>query len=222
MFNDKHDNPNVKTPTKLKNNWLFKPFETFIKMYGVPLYNEVDPTPFLSISYLFLFGFMFGDIGQGFVLFLLGNIVRLKGIFLGGIISRLGISSMFFGLLYGSIFGFETIIQAIWLKPFHDVDAILITAIVIGVTLILIGYIYGVINQCKAKDYYNCILSKNGVTGFLLYFCFILVTLALFTGNRLLSIPLLIGIIITAIIILFMKEPIIDKLTKKGTHILIN
>jgi len=215
MFNDSHNNPDVKTPTKLKNNWLFKPFESFIKMYGVPLYDEIDPTPFLSITYLFLFGFMFGDLGQGFVLFLLGNIARLKGISLGGIISRLGISSMFFGLLYGSVFGFETIINALWLKPFHNIDTILISAIVIGVTLILVGYIYGIINQYKAKDYYNSVLGKNGVAGLLLYFCMILVTLAVVTGNRLVSIPLLIGIIVTTIAILFMKEPIINLLSKK-------
>nr|WP_246169678.1 V-type ATPase 116kDa subunit family protein [Alkalibaculum sporogenes] len=214
MFNDNHQNPNVRIPTKLKNNWLFKPFETFIKMYGVPLYEEVDPTPFLSISYLFLFGFMFGDLGQGFVLFLLGNLARFKGFQLGSIISRLGISSMFFGLLYGSFFGFETIIKTWWLKPFSNVNTILIAAIVIGVTLILIGYIYGIVNQYKSKDYYNSVLSRNGVTGLVLYFCIILVVLALFTGNRLISIPILSSIILAAIVILLFKEPIIAKLSK--------
>ena len=45
-----------KPPTKMKNNWVFRPFETLVKMYGVPAYNELDPTPFLSITYLFCFG----------------------------------------------------------------------------------------------------------------------------------------------------------------------
>jgi Archaeal/vacuolar-type H+-ATPase subunit I len=65
-------------PTKLKNNWLFKPFEMLVKMYGTPSYNELDPTPFLSLSYMFLFGMMFGDLGQGFVILLAGLLVGKK------------------------------------------------------------------------------------------------------------------------------------------------
>ncbi|WP_303860519.1 V-type ATP synthase subunit I [Alkalibaculum bacchi] len=215
MFNDDHKDPSIKPPTKLRNNWLFKPFESLIKMYGIPNYNEVDPTPFFSITYLFLYGFMFGDLGQGFVFFLAGFLLKWKGVGLGSILSRLGISSMFFGLMYGSVFGFETIIPALWLKPFENINTLLLIAIGIGVVTIAVAYIYGIINQYKAKDYYNSLLSKNGLTGFVLYFCLILVALALFTGNRMISIGVLAGIIVIAIAILFMKEPIVDKLSHK-------
>ncbi len=215
MFNDDRKDPSMKPPTKLRNNWLFKPFESLIKMYGVPNYNEVDPTPFLSITYLFLYGFMFGDLGQGFVFFIAGFLLKWKGITLGSILSRLGVSSMFFGLMYGSVFGFETLIPAFWLRPFENVTTLLLIAIAIGVVMIAIAYIYGIINQYKHKDYYNSLLGKNGLTGFVLYFCIILVALALFTGNRLLSLGVLGAIIAIAIVILFLKEPIIDKLSHK-------
>lgn len=219
MFNDNHDNFNTKPPTKLKNNWLFKPFEFFIKMYGIPSYKEVDPTPFMSITYLFLFGFMFGDLGQGFVFFLIGELLlHLKKMPFGGIISRLGISSMFFGLLYGSIFGFETVIPALWLKPFDNINTLLIVAIGIGVVFLTLGYIYGMLNNYKMKDYHNIVLGKNGLTGLVLYFCLLLVALALFTGNRIISVGVLGAIIVLAIVILFMKEPIINKLTHKKGH----
>ena len=69
-----------KPPTKMKNNWVFRPFETLVKMYGVPAYNELDPTPFLSITYLFCFGYMFGDVGQGLVLLLAGYIFGKRGV----------------------------------------------------------------------------------------------------------------------------------------------
>ena len=36
----------------------------FIRMYGLPAYNEIDPTIFVSITYAFIFGWMFGDVGQ--------------------------------------------------------------------------------------------------------------------------------------------------------------
>ena len=61
-----------KPPTKLRNPKLFKPFEMYVKMYGLPAYNEMDPTWFVAITYSFIFGAMFGDVGQGLVLFLGG------------------------------------------------------------------------------------------------------------------------------------------------------
>ena len=57
-------------PTLLKNSWFFKPFESIVKLYGLPSYNEIDPTPFLTITFCLMFGIMFGDIGQGLVYFL--------------------------------------------------------------------------------------------------------------------------------------------------------
>ena len=65
--------PDVKAPTLLKNNWFFKPFEMFVDMYSLPDYNDFDPTLFLGITYCILFGIMFGDLGQGLVLFLGGT-----------------------------------------------------------------------------------------------------------------------------------------------------
>ena len=61
---DAHKTP----PTKLKNPKLFKPFEMYTKMYGLPAYGEMDPTWFIALTYSFIFGAMFGDAGQGLVL----------------------------------------------------------------------------------------------------------------------------------------------------------
>lgn len=218
MFNDNNNNPNISIPTKLKNNWLFKPFEMLIKMYGVPSYNELDPTPFLSITYLFLFGFMFGDVGQGFILLLGGLFAKKKGMDLGSIVTRLGISSMFFGALYGSVFGFETIIPALWLHPFLNINTILMYAVIIGIFLLFVAYAYGIINQYRAREYYECLLSKNGVTGFVLYFCLLLTVLPMLTGNRIVSMEILMVIIILAIGVLFFKEIIITKLSHKESE----
>ena len=60
------------TPTVMKNSFFFRPFETILKMYGTPTYSEIDPTPFLAITFPILFGFMFGDIGHGLVLIISG------------------------------------------------------------------------------------------------------------------------------------------------------
>lgn len=60
-------------PTRLKNPGLLKPFEMFVEMYGLPAYNEMDPTAFIALTYTLMFGIMFGDVGQGMVLLLGGS-----------------------------------------------------------------------------------------------------------------------------------------------------
>ena len=100
-------------PTKLENPKLFKPFEMFIKMYGLPKSGEMDPTIFVGIMYSFIFGAMFGDVGQGLLLFIGGAILYFtKKMNLAGIVSLAGIFSTFFGFMFGSVFGFEDIIEA--------------------------------------------------------------------------------------------------------------
>lgn len=90
-------------PTKLNNRWFSKPFKLFVDMYGLPQYGSFDPTTFFAITYSFMFGMMFGDVGQGLVLLGLG-IYMAKKSDLGGIMIRLSISSIIFGFIYGSFF----------------------------------------------------------------------------------------------------------------------
>ena len=42
LIEDQHAPTNKKPPTKLKNLKLFQPFEMYVKMYGLPAYNEMD------------------------------------------------------------------------------------------------------------------------------------------------------------------------------------
>ena len=96
-------------PTKLKNNFIVKPFEMFVDMYGTPAYNETDPTSFLAWTYILLFGIMFGDLGQGLVIAGLGLFLdRVKKMNFGKILERIGLSAAVFGLVYGSVFGLNT------------------------------------------------------------------------------------------------------------------
>ena len=65
VVEDDHDAYFGEPPTKLENPKLFKPFEMFVSMYGLPAHNEMDPTMFVGLTYSFIFGVMFGDVGQG-------------------------------------------------------------------------------------------------------------------------------------------------------------
>ena len=62
-------------PTKISHNRFVKPFEELTKLYGLPHYDELDPTPFMAITFPIIFGLMFGDIGHGLILLVGGLIV---------------------------------------------------------------------------------------------------------------------------------------------------
>jgi V-type H+-transporting ATPase subunit a len=68
---------NVKPPTLLRQNDVTYVFQEIVNTYGVPNYKEVNPSVFAIVTFPFRFGIMFGDIGHGFVLFLVGAFLCL-------------------------------------------------------------------------------------------------------------------------------------------------
>ncbi len=68
----------VRTPVRLKTNRFSKPFSMFVEMYGLPSYNGFNPTTLVAVTYTLLFGIMFGDLGQGLLLALLGFFIYRK------------------------------------------------------------------------------------------------------------------------------------------------
>jgi V/A-type H+-transporting ATPase subunit I len=207
----------VKPPTKLKNIKLFKPFEMFIKMYGLPAYNEIDPTSFVAITYSIIFGIMFGDVGQGLCLVIGGALLyKIKKLNIAAIISLAGIFSTIFGFLYGSLFGFETILHAIWMSPRDNVMLILVTAIGFGVFLILLAMILNIINSIKAKDWGKVFFDTNGVAGLLFYGAIIGSVLLFINNKKLPGIILLIIFFGIPLLLMFFKEPLTRFIEKKS------
>lgn len=211
-FNDEAD---VKPPTKLKNNWFFKPFEVLLNMYGVPAHDELDPTPFLSISYMLLFGAMFGDLGQGFIILLAGLLLSKKNKLFGGLLERLGFSSMIFGLLYGEVFGIEELIPALVIKPFEEINTVLVAAIAVGVVLILIAYILGMVNSFKRRDIEEGLFGKEGLAGFIFYICLLALVGGNLIGRTIIPTGVGIALIILSVVGMVLKEPLTNLITGK-------
>lgn len=209
-----------KPPTKLKNNWFFRPFENLVKMYGIPSHDELDPTPFLSITYLFCFGYMFGDVGQGLVLLIGGYIAGKKGIALGHTLTRMAISSIIFGFIYGSVFGNEKILPALWIRPFDNINTILITAVVCGVIMLFAAYIYSIINKMKTGNIKEGIFGPNGIAGFVLYLDILIIALSVagyLSAVKPFVIPLAVLAVILVALILF-REPIANTIRKRQLY----
>jgi len=145
----------LKIPILFNNPYLLRPFERLTKAYGTPAYGEVEPTAFLAVSFLLMFGLMFGDVGQGGVLFLLGYVV-FRRFFrytdYGIILMECGSASVIFGFLYGSVFGVENLLPALWFSPMKDIAYFIKIAVLIGVGVISLGLILSFINALRLKS----------------------------------------------------------------------
>ena len=208
-------------PTKLKNNWLVRPFEMFVEMYGVPKYGELDPTPFVALTYTILFGMMFGDLGQGLVLALVGYyFYKKKGMKLGAVGVRIGLSSAIFGTIYGSVFGNEHLLDPMFhalgfaSKPIEVLSGafvmpLLLSAVAIGAVLIMTTISINTVMNLKKKEYGEMLFSQNGLAGLVLYGA-VMIGAALQMGLNMsvFTTPYLLGFVVLPILLIFLKEPL--------------
>ncbi|WP_304221581.1 V-type ATP synthase subunit I [Gracilinema caldarium] len=202
-----------KVPVLLDHGAFVKGFQGVVFSYGAPLYGTIDPTPFVAIIFTLLFGIMFGDVGQGFVLFLLGLATSRKGIqALKGFrtystpLIAVGIASMIMGFLDGEVFANEEIL----IRPTriitgmltgHPVDRILTLmpekgsleklfiffgfTIGVGVLINSVGLIINIINQISMKHYEKAFFGKTGLAGAFLFWYALFIAVKMLLGNSL-------------------------------------
>ena len=176
---------NMTPPTKLKNIAVFKPFEMFVKMYGLPSYEEIDPTPILAITYILFFAIMFGDVGQSAILAIVGFLAyKFKKMDLGGIIGTVGLAGIISGFVYGSFFGNEEIIPELFgiktVQPMHSIMPLLIGTVCMGGIIILFGMCVNIINMFRSKQTGEALFGHNGIAGVIFYLSIILVIINVF------------------------------------------
>lgn len=233
----KHASPEV--PVKLKNNVITRPFEMFTRMYGLPVYGGFDPTPYVAVTYMLMFGIMFGDVGQGLLISLLGLILtKTTRNGLAPVMTRLGVFSALFGVVYGSVFGIETIITPIYHREdiwygvcgmmgnlgiprhpesiFQAATAVLIFALFVGVVLILISMIFNTVKNLKAKKLGEALFDVNGVSGIVLYASLIIgLAGSLMYGLPIMNAPYVICLIVLPALLIFFKTPLTALVTGK-------
>ncbi len=201
-------------PIKLKNGRFFRPFEMFIKMYGLPSYHEIDPTKIVALSYILMFGIMFGDVGHGLILAIGGLILyKVKKMDLAGIMAAAGAVSTVFGFIYGAVFGNEEILRAnpvtarfALLEPMKDINTILIGAVALGAVIILFSMALGIINSFKRGETGAALLGQNGAAGLVFYVSVLVLVLNMLTGRP--AGPLPAVLIAVTLIAIFLKEPL--------------
>lgn len=176
--------PRHEVPTAVKEAPLLRPFQRLVDNYDTVEYGTINPTPFVALSYMAMFGLMFADAGQGLIIALIGLFGSRyyrdrkplkKGLIDPGLYQLfiyLGISSIITGSLFGSYFGYP-LLPPLWFNYHAVVEgeiiggrtifSILGITIYFGVIIIFLGLVLNWINLIRKRSYLELVMSKNGV-----------------------------------------------------------
>lgn len=166
----------VDPPTLLRPVPVEQPFRPLVQSYGTSRYRDVDPTLFTVVSFVVMFGMMFGDVGHGLLLVLIGLLLRrmrsgrLAGIsHLWVIVTAAGLSGAVFGLLYGEAFGPTGLVPTLWLDPLEEPIRLLVAALGVGAVLLTVSYVLGIVNRWRSGGLREAVFAQFGVAGLLVF-----------------------------------------------------
>jgi len=149
-------------PIVLANASWARPFELFVRLLGTPGASEVDPSALVALIAPLLFGFMFGDVGQGAVLLAAGLWLHRRYPALRLLIPG-GISAIVFGFAFGSVFAREDLLPALWLHPLESPLIVLASSIGIGVAVITLGLVMDGLEHAWRGAARNWWLARAGL-----------------------------------------------------------
>jgi V/A-type H+-transporting ATPase subunit I len=223
----------TRVPVSTPHRRIVRAFERMVFSYSIPPYGTIDPTPFVAVMFVLLFGIMFGDVGQGFVGFALGvliNSARVKSFEayrrknFGTIFILAGIASMAAGFLYGSFFANENVLvpttrlvtrlligrpldHIISLAGFQKIILFFGVTVGIGAVINSVGLAINIVNNVARRNWEKAFLSKTGLAGALFFWYVLFVAVRILLGGHASgvdAVPLAIPLIA-----LFFREPLV-------------
>jgi V/A-type H+-transporting ATPase subunit I len=166
----------MQPPTLLTGPGRARLSRTLVDTYGTVPYADVDPSRLAALAYVVMFGMMFGDVGHGVILVLVGLLLR------SGRVSRLaklerawrfvtgaGLVSVVFGALYGEAFGPTGLVPVLWLEPLSSPVPLMLTALIIGAAMLAGAYALGTINRVREGGWGYALYARSGIAGSLLF-----------------------------------------------------
>ncbi|MBS3763466.1 MAG: hypothetical protein KGZ25_09225 [Planctomycetes bacterium] len=227
------DSGKVPTYTRLPG-WL-QPFQRLVQGFGVPGYEEIEPTILFAVSFLLMFGVIFGDLGHGLCLLAIGIVTykiadRAEVQDVGFVIGCAGVGSALFGTFFqGSFFG-KSLTEMGWpltlgLEPINfegetggaadQVLRYMLIAVGFGVALISLGVLLNIISRLRAGEYEQGFLGRFGITGMVFYWGTLgtIVKIAV-VGKGPLDLYMILGFILVPLLVLALHQPILILLGK--------
>lgn len=155
-FDDVREDQIEAVPILLKNNRIFRSFETLTEMYSMPMYNETDPTPLVAPFYMLFFGMMVADVGYGLIMLLALGGARLFLKHNEDMLRKtdffyyLSYPVMLWGFIYGSFFGVDLPFR--FISPTEDIVSVVIVSIALGWLHMLCGLVVNALTHFRQKD----------------------------------------------------------------------
>ncbi len=171
------DYPQV--PVKLKNNWFTAPLSMVTEMYSLPAYGSIDPNPLMAPFFILFYGMMMADMGYGLIMMAVSafGMIRLKPKgatmrYMTPLIGLCGVSTFLWGAVTGGFFGDlipqmaklidpnSTLALPALFSPLDDAVAVLVGALVLGVTQIFVGMGASAVQKCKRGQVADMIFTE--------------------------------------------------------------
>jgi V/A-type H+-transporting ATPase subunit I len=208
--------PHENAPIMLKNNKFAKLFEPIGNLFTSPIYSELDLTPFFAPFFMMFFGFCLGDAGYGLILLVGATAYKIKGNQkmrpIMSLVQWLGLSTIIFGILTGTLFGIELVkVDIAFLEKFKqyflDQDQLFSLALIVGALQIIFGMFVKAANQIKMYGFVHAITTLSWIL--LLVGTAVIFGLSKAEGSsiELLGVPHLILLAVAGIGILFFNSP---------------
>jgi V/A-type H+-transporting ATPase subunit I len=223
----------VQVPVSTPHRRIVRAFERMVFSYSIPPYGTIDPTPFVAVMFVLLFGIMFGDVGQGFVGFSLGVLINLGWVKsfeayrkknFGTVFILAGAAAMLAGFLYGSFFANEDVLvpvtrmvttlligrpldHIVSLAGFQKIILFFGLTVGIGAVINSTGLLINIVNNAARRNWEKAFLSKTGLAGALFFWYVLFVAVRILLGGH----PSGVDAVFVAIplIALFFREPLV-------------
>jgi len=160
-------------PVEIENRGFVKPFENVTRLYGLPGYNDVDPTVFLSGFFFIFFGLALTDVGYGIVLALVTAFIIKRYHVPDDLRSFLrllmfgGIATAVIGAFFGGYFGIDMKYMPAWVQsiqqfdPIKDPIPVFYLSLALGAAQIMFGIALKIVREAKNNALVDGILDQG-------------------------------------------------------------
>jgi V/A-type H+-transporting ATPase subunit I len=236
---DPEELPDVKAgttrvPVSTPHRSIVRAFERMVFSYSIPPYGTIDPTPFVAVMFILLFGIMFGDVGQGLVGLALGLLInsgwvksfeayRKKNF--GTIFILAGVAAILAGFLYGSFFANENVLvpatrlvtrlligrpldRIISLAGFQKIIMFFGVTVALGAVINSVGLLINIVNNMARRNWEKAFLSKTGLAGAFFFWYVLFVAVRILLGGHASGVDAI--CVAIPLVALFFREPLVQ------------